>query len=44
MNWEKRLSEVGPWWSKTWWGRRHTAVNVTFVVVMLLYMLWKSLR
>ena len=35
-------SARGPWWSKTWWGKRHTVVNVTIVVIILLFMAWKS--
>jgi len=34
---------VGPWWSKTWWGRRTDAINITIVVVILLFCLWKAI-
>jgi hypothetical protein len=31
-----------PWFSKTWWGKRHAAINVSLVVALLLFLLWKS--
>jgi hypothetical protein len=31
-----------PRWADTWWWKRHTAVNVTLVVGILLLMLWKA--
>jgi hypothetical protein len=42
-------SNVRPWWSitrisGTWWSKRHTAINLTVVVALLLFMLWKSFR
>jgi hypothetical protein len=36
------MSKIGPWWSKTWWGKRHDAINVALVVGLFLLMLWKS--
>jgi len=36
------LHRVGPWWSKTWWGRRHDAINVSLLIALLLFLLWKS--
>ena len=35
--------KYGPWWGKTPWGRRTTAVNTSIVVAVLLFILWKSL-
>jgi hypothetical protein len=34
--------QSGPWWRNTWCGRRTTAANVTIVVVVLLFCLWKA--
>ena len=36
------MNNPGPWFSNTWWGKRTTAVNITIVVALLLFMLWKS--
>jgi hypothetical protein len=33
----------GPWFSNTWWGKRHAAISYSLVVAMLLFLLWKSL-
>jgi hypothetical protein len=33
---------VGPWFSNTWWGRRHIKINFLILVVLLLFVLWKS--
>jgi hypothetical protein len=38
------VAKIGPWFSNTWWGKRHFVVNAVFVVGMLLFMLWKSFR
>lgn len=35
-------SKVGPWFSNTRWGKWHTRINVSVVVALLLFMLWKS--
>jgi hypothetical protein len=32
-----------PRWADTWWWKKHTAVNVSLVVGILLLMLWKAL-
>jgi hypothetical protein len=36
------VSKVGPWFSKTWWGKRHFNINVSLVIALLLMFLWKS--
>jgi hypothetical protein len=36
-------TRVGPWWSHTWWGRTTTVINVTIVVALVLFCLWKAL-
>jgi hypothetical protein len=36
-------SRVGRWWSNTGWARRRTAINITIVVVILLFCLWKAI-
>ena len=33
----------GPWWTNTWWGRRATTANVSLVVVLVLFVVWKAL-
>jgi preprotein translocase subunit SecE len=35
-------SSIDPWFSKTWWGKRTDAINTTVVILLLLFMLWKS--
>lgn len=32
-----------PWWAHTWWGKRTTRVNVSIVLLLLLFMVWKAL-
>ncbi len=32
-----------PRWSNTWWGKRTTVINITIVVAVLLFCLWKTL-
>lgn len=39
---EEMASKVGPWFSNTRWGKWHTRINVSVVVALLLFMLWKS--
>jgi hypothetical protein len=40
---EKNMdSKVGPWFSNTWWGKRHFKINVSLVIALLLFLLWKS--
>ena len=34
-------SKVGPWFSSTWWGKRHLKINVSLVIALLLLLLWK---
>ena len=29
-------------WTNRWWGRRTTTVNVTIVVAVVLFCLWKA--
>jgi hypothetical protein len=36
-------SKHGPWWTNTRWGKRTTAVNVSIVVGLLLFVVWKAL-
>jgi dipeptide/tripeptide permease len=36
-------SKVGPWFSNTWWGKRHVVVSVSLVLAIGLFLLWKSL-
>jgi hypothetical protein len=36
-------SNSGPWWANTRWGKRTTAVNVSIVAVVLLFVVWKTL-
>jgi hypothetical protein len=36
-------SKVGPWFSNTWWGRRHLAMNISLAIALLVFVLWKSL-
>jgi hypothetical protein len=36
-------SKYGPWGSNTWWGGRTTVVNVSVVVALLLFVVWKAL-
>ena len=36
------VSKVGPWFSSTWWGKRHFTINVVLVIALLLFLLWKS--
>lgn len=38
----QRLSEVGPWFSKTRWGKTHGRLNGLIVLAILLFCLWKS--
>lgn len=33
---------VGPSFSNTWWGRRHSKINLLLLVVILLFVAWKS--
>ena len=33
----------GPWWANTWWGRRTTVLNLSILVVLFLFLLWKAL-
>jgi hypothetical protein len=35
-------SNVGPWFSGTWWGKRHVRINVALVIGVVLFLLWKS--
>ena len=35
-------SKVGPWFSNTWWGKRHFTVTVWVVGALLAFLLWKS--
>ena len=35
-------SNVGPWFSNTWWGKRHFKINVSLVIALLLFLSWKS--
>lgn len=37
------IRKHGPWWAKTWWGRRTTAINIGLVIAVLLFIVWKSL-
>jgi hypothetical protein len=40
---EKNMaSKVGPWFSNTWWGKRHFKINVSLVIALLLFLWWKS--
>lgn len=40
---EKNMaSKVGPWFGNTWWGKRHFRINVSLVIALLLFLLWKS--
>jgi hypothetical protein len=40
---EKRVaSKIGPWFGNTWWGKRHFKINVSLVIALLLFLLWKS--
>ena len=39
---EQMASKVGPWFSKTRWGKWSDRINVSIVVALLLFMLWKS--
>ena len=31
-------SKVEPWLSNTWWGKRHFKINVSLVIVLLLFL------
>jgi hypothetical protein len=33
---------VGPWFSNTWSGRRQSRINLLLVIVILLFVAWKS--
>lgn len=35
-------SKVGPWLSNAWWGKRHFRINISLVIGVLLFLLWKS--
>jgi hypothetical protein len=39
---EEMASKVGPWFSSTWWGKRHLKINVSLLIALLLFLLWKS--
>jgi hypothetical protein len=32
----------GPWWANTWWGKRTVVVNISIVVLLLLFLAWKA--
>jgi hypothetical protein len=39
----RRLSdERGPWWARTWWGKRTAAVNITLLAALILLVVWKA--
>ena len=38
----QRLSDVGPWFSKTRWGKTHGRINGLIVLAILPLCLWKS--
>jgi hypothetical protein len=40
----KAMADVGPWFSKTWWGKRHTIINLSVLIGLLMLMLWGSFR
>jgi hypothetical protein len=39
---ENMASKVGPWFSNTGRGKRHFKINVSLVIALLLFLLWKS--
>jgi hypothetical protein len=42
LRFTKRLSNVGPWFSKTRFGKTNGRVNDIIVIAILLLCLWKS--
>lgn len=33
---------VGTWWSNTWWGKRTDAINITLVIAILTFCMYKA--
>lgn len=33
----------GPWWANTWWAKRTATVNISIVVVLMAFLVWKAL-
>jgi hypothetical protein len=38
----QRVADVGPWFSKTRWGKANGRINGLIVLAILLFCLWKS--
>ena len=39
----ERLSAVGPWFSRTGFGKWHGRINAALVIIVSLFILWKSI-